>query len=41
MSSPTVLFVLEELLAAGPITKPMLMTALGPGFVGAMGVLEP
>jgi alkylresorcinol/alkylpyrone synthase len=41
MSSPTVLFVLEELLAAGPITKPMLMTALGPGFVGAMGVLKP
>ena len=41
MSSPTVLFVLDALLAAGPITKPMLMTALGPGFVGAMGVLRP
>ncbi len=41
MSSPTVLFVLEELLAAGPIAKPMLMTALGPGFVGVMGVLRP
>ncbi len=41
MSSPTVLFVLEELLAAGPIDKPMLMTALGPGFVGAMGLLRP
>ena len=41
MSSPTVLFVLEALLAAGPITKPTLMTALGPGFVGAMGLLRP
>ncbi len=41
MSSPTVLFVLEALLAAGPITKPTLMTALGPGFVGAMGLLKP
>jgi alkylresorcinol/alkylpyrone synthase len=41
MSSPTVLFVLEALLAAGPIAKPTLLTALGPGFVGAMGVLKP
>lgn len=41
MSSPTVLFVLERVLAKGPISKPMLMTALGPGFVGAMGVLRP
>lgn len=41
MSSPTVLFVLEASLAAGPITKPILMTALGPGFVGAMGLLRP
>jgi alkylresorcinol/alkylpyrone synthase len=41
MSSPTVLFVLEALLAAGPMTKPTLMTALGPGFVGAMGLLTP
>ena len=41
MSSPTVLFVLEGLLAAGPMTKPTLMTALGPGFVGAMGLLTP
>lgn len=41
MSSPTVLFVLEALLAAGPITKPTLMTALGPGFVGAIGLLTP
>jgi alkylresorcinol/alkylpyrone synthase len=41
MSSPTVLFVLDALLAAGPLTKPTLMTALGPGFVGAMGLLKP
>ena len=41
MSSPTVLFVLEALLGGGPITKPILMTALGPGFVGAMGMLLP
>jgi alkylresorcinol/alkylpyrone synthase len=41
MSSPTVLFVLEALLAAEPINKPILMTALGPGFVGAMGLLKP
>jgi alkylresorcinol/alkylpyrone synthase len=41
MSSPTVLFVLETLLAAGPMSKPLLMTALGPGFVGAMGLLRP
>lgn len=39
MSSPTVLFVLAALLAKGPVTKPVLMTALGPGFVGAMGLL--
>jgi alkylresorcinol/alkylpyrone synthase len=41
MSSPTVLFVLEALLAAGPMVKPTLLTALGPGFVGAMGLLTP
>jgi alkylresorcinol/alkylpyrone synthase len=41
MSSPTVLFVLEALLAVRAITKPTLMTALGPGFVGAMGLLQP
>jgi alkylresorcinol/alkylpyrone synthase len=41
MSSPTVLFVAEALLRGGPIAKPMLMTALGPGFVGAMGLLLP
>ena len=41
MSSPTVLFVLEALLAQGPITKSTLLTALGPGFVGAMGLIKP
>ena len=41
MSSPTVLFVLDALLAAGPIAKPTLLTALGPGFVGAMGIITP
>jgi alkylresorcinol/alkylpyrone synthase len=41
MSSPTVLFVLEALLAQGPLKGPTLMTALGPGFVGAMGLLKP
>lgn len=41
MSSPTALFVLDALLAKGTITKPTLMTALGPGFVGAMGLLRP
>lgn len=41
MSSPTVLFVLEELLAKGSPSKPILATALGPGFVGAMGLVLP
>jgi alkylresorcinol/alkylpyrone synthase len=41
MSSPTVLFVLEALLAQGPLKGPTLMTALGPGFVGAIGLLKP
>ncbi len=41
MSSPTVLFVLEALLAKGPLQGPTIMTALGPGFVGAMGMLLP
>lgn len=39
MSSPTVHFVLERILASGS-TGPLLMTALGPGFTGAMGVLH-
>lgn len=41
MSSPTVLFVLEALLAQGPLKGPTIMTALGPGFVGAMGIVTP
>lgn len=41
MSSPTVLFVLEELSAREVLTRPIVATALGPGFVGAMGLLRP
>ncbi|MGB5077565.1 MAG: type III polyketide synthase [Sphingorhabdus sp.] len=41
MSSPTVLFVLDALLRSGQPAKPMLLTALGPGFVGVMGLLRP
>ncbi|MFC4290940.1 type III polyketide synthase [Sphingorhabdus arenilitoris] len=41
MSSPTVLFVLDAILRQGPIEKPAILTALGPGFTGAMGLLEP
>lgn len=40
MSSPTVLFVLERLLAQKP-DKPILLTALGPGFTAALGILDP
>lgn len=40
MSSPTVLFVLDRLLQDNP-TKPILLTALGPGFTSAVGILEP
>ena len=39
MSSPTVHFVLERILAQGH-SGPLLLTALGPGFTGAMGVIE-
>ena len=39
MSSPTVHFVLQRILARGE-TGALLMTALGPGFTGAMGVLH-
>lgn len=39
MSSPTVHFVLERILAKGE-AGPLLLTALGPGFTGAMGVLH-
>jgi alkylresorcinol/alkylpyrone synthase len=41
MSSPTVLFVLKALLEAGPLAGPTLLTALGPGFTGALGLVEP
>ncbi|GAB5489604.1 MAG: type III polyketide synthase [Parasphingorhabdus sp.] len=40
MSSPTVLFILEQLLRHKP-DKPILMTALGPGFTAGLGVLDP
>lgn len=40
MSSPTVLFVLEQLLQLKP-DKPILLTALGPGFTAALGILDP
>ncbi|WP_108812546.1 type III polyketide synthase [Sphingorhabdus sp. Alg231-15] len=40
MSSPTVLFVLENLLRDKP-EKPVLMTALGPGFTSVLGILDP
>ena len=39
MSSPTVHFVMQELLARGD-SGPLLLTALGPGFTGALGLLE-
>lgn len=41
MSSPTVLFVLKALLDAGPLAGPTLLTALGPGFTGALGLVRP
>lgn len=40
MSSPTVLFVLEQLLAQ-KLDKPILLTALGPGFTAVVGILDP
>lgn len=40
MSSPTVLFILDRLLAEKP-DKPVLLTALGPGFTAALGILDP
>ena len=40
MSSPTVLFVLDKLLEQKP-DKPILLTALGPGFTAALGILDP
>jgi alkylresorcinol/alkylpyrone synthase len=41
MSSPTVLFVLKALIDAGPLNGPTLVTALGPGFTGALGLIQP
>ncbi len=40
MSSPTVLFVLRRLLD-DQVLKPFLVTALGPGFTGAIGLVRP
>ncbi len=40
MSSPTVLFVLKKILQDPP-AKPILLTALGPGFTAALGLLDP
>ncbi len=42
MSSPTVLFVLEEVLRAGALEpgEPLVMTALGPGFVAEAALLR-
>lgn len=39
MSSPTVHFVLQRILARGE-SGPLLVTALGPGFTGAMGIVH-
>jgi alkylresorcinol/alkylpyrone synthase len=41
MSSPTVLFVLKALMEAGPLKGMTLLTALGPGFTGALGLVRP
>jgi alkylresorcinol/alkylpyrone synthase len=41
MSSPTVLFVLKALVEAGPLKGPTVLSALGPGFTGALGLIEP
>jgi alkylresorcinol/alkylpyrone synthase len=41
MSSPTALFVLKALLDQGPLCGPTLLTALGPGFTGALGLVRP
>ncbi len=41
MSSPTVLFVLKALMERGPLVGPTLLTALGPGFTGALGLVRP
>jgi alkylresorcinol/alkylpyrone synthase len=36
-----VLFVLKALMEAGPLSGPTLLTALGPGFTGVLGLVEP
>jgi alkylresorcinol/alkylpyrone synthase len=41
MSSPTVLFVLKALIEAGPLKGPTLLSALGPGFTGVLGLIQP
>ncbi|MEO1044774.1 MAG: type III polyketide synthase [Pseudomonadota bacterium] len=42
MSSPTVHFILKQLLESEPgEDRPLLMTALGPGFTGAIGLIHP
>jgi alkylresorcinol/alkylpyrone synthase len=41
MSSPTVLFVLKALVEAGPLAGPTLLSALGPGFTGVLGLVHP
>jgi alkylresorcinol/alkylpyrone synthase len=41
MSSPTVLFVLQALMERGSLAGPTLLTALGPGFTGALGLVRP
>ena len=41
MSSPTVLFVMKAMLEAGLLKGPTLLTALGPGFTGALGLVQP
>lgn len=41
MSSPTILFVLKHILDGNPPEKPIVMTALGPGFTAAVGILDP
>jgi alkylresorcinol/alkylpyrone synthase len=40
MSAPTVLFVLERLLAGG-VDGPILATALGPGFTAGFALIDP
>jgi alkylresorcinol/alkylpyrone synthase len=41
MSSPTMLFVLNALIEAGPLAGPTVVSALGPGFTGALGLIQP